>query len=117
MPRRPNFPLLIPTVLVLAGSAATQRREPVRGAVELEGGAPWPRARVTLLSRPVPGDERYGEADVVRATTDAKGSFWAKLFPARRYTAWAVEATEGGSFRISAPVDVRSSLNMLKPQS
>ncbi len=91
--------------VLLAAAATAQQREPVRGAVVLADGAPWAGANVVLLSRPLPDDERFGEADEVQATSDAKGRFEVRLLPGRRYVAWASTADESGTYVASHPVD------------
>src|SRR3972149_7880019 len=78
------FAILLGATLVVA-----QQREPVRGSVVAADGTPWAGANVALLSRPLPDDERFGEADELQATSDAKGRFEVTLLPGRRYVAWA----------------------------
>jgi hypothetical protein len=42
---------------------------------------PWAGAQVELWSRPLPGDDRFGQADIVLAQSDAKGRFLVELLP------------------------------------
>lgn len=99
----PRLPLLY--LVLTAVAPAQDRREPVRGSAELPGGAPWPGATVHLLSRPVPLDERIGEADEVSVLTDDKGRFSVSLLVGRTYLAWAIEALAGNDYRASFPVE------------
>lgn len=84
---------------------AQDRREPIRGSVELQDGAPWAGATVHLLSRPLALDERIGKPDELQIRTDAKGRFTAQLLVGRSYLAWAVEPIDGDRLRISRPAE------------
>ncbi len=87
-------------------SAQAQARLPVAGVAELPDGSPWPHAAVTLLSRPIPEDERIGDADVVTVETDAQGRLETRLLAGRSYTAWAVTATAKGPWLSQVCEDV-----------
>ena len=94
---------LVPLVLLVQAVAA--QRAPIRGAVELQDGAPWANASVTLLHRPVPSDERFGVEDRVVTTTDERGRFEAAVVPGRRYSVWAVQAMDDGKHLGSSVVE------------
>ncbi|MDO8348746.1 MAG: carboxypeptidase-like regulatory domain-containing protein [Planctomycetota bacterium] len=94
------FAILVGATLVVA-----QQREPVRGSVVAADGQPWAGAAVVLLSRPLPDDERFGEADELHATSDAKGRFEVILLPGRRYVAWASAELPEDRYLASHPVD------------
>lgn len=87
-------------------SAPAQARLPVAGRAEWPDGSPWPHAAVTLLSRPIPEDERIGDADVVTIETDAQGRLETRLLAGRSYTAWAVAATAKGPWLSLVSEDV-----------
>lgn len=109
MPRTVTHLLSTCSVLLLAAAATAQKREPVRGSVATGDGEPWAGAQVELLSRPLPDDDRFGEADVLVATSDAKGRFQVMLLPGRRYLAWASAEQADGTYVASRPVeDVRA---------
>jgi hypothetical protein len=91
--------------VLVGGLAAQERREPVRGSAVDAAGAPWSGATVRLLSRPIPGDERFGRSDEVTVTSDAKGRFLVQLLPGRFYLAWAFEQLGDGRVRTSSPVE------------
>lgn len=95
---------VLPCVL-RAQSPGGPSREPLRGSALLADQQPWAGAQVELWSRPLPGDDRFGDPDVVRAVSDAKGRFRVDLLPGRRYTAWASERLDAGGFRVSHPLD------------
>lgn len=98
------FAALLCTGLVTAqqsASAGQPAREPVRGSVVTADGKPWAGATVTLLSRPLPDDERFGEADTMQATSDAGGRFQAALLTGRRYIAWATAELPDNQYLVS----------------
>jgi hypothetical protein len=88
-----------------AAALAQERREPLRGSAITAAGAAWSGATVHLLSRPLPGDERFGIADEITATTDDKGRFLVSLLPGRFYLAWASETLADGRVLTAWPVE------------
>lgn len=78
-------------VVLQPGLVPQSPRARLRGTALLESEQPWPSATITLLSRPIPGDDRIGEADVVEAKSGADGSFEVEILRGRRYTVWAIE--------------------------
>lgn len=95
---------LLVGVWATTGVAQT-RREPSRGAVLTASGQPWVGATVRLLSRPLPGDERFGTPDEVEAASDGNGRFLAQLLPGRRYVAWAMQSLDEDHCVASLPVE------------
>ncbi|MFQ5504025.1 MAG: carboxypeptidase-like regulatory domain-containing protein, partial [Planctomycetota bacterium] len=83
----------------------TLRRERLVGRIRDLAQQPWPGARVFLMSRPVPGLDRVGDADEVETKTDGRGRFRAMLLPGRSYTAWAAGAAETGRYRRTRTVE------------
>ena len=96
---------LLATIAVTTGATAspaqTTDRDPLRGIARI-GEQPWPNAEIPLLSRPLPQDDRVGTADVVHMRSDARGRFSARVLPARRYSASALEQLDDGLYRISS---------------
>lgn len=80
-------------------------REGVFGIVRDEEGRPCPGAAVELVARPWPDSCAIGNADVVRATTDARGRFRAELLPGMAYAAWAAIVREGQTSRATPIVE------------
>lgn len=81
-----------------AASRSSDLRENLRGRVTLIDGEPWVGAEVVLVGYALSNAPIAG-ADRVRAKTDARGRFKARLLPNRRYAAWAFEElpSEAGS--------------------
>jgi hypothetical protein len=77
--------------LLLSAAAAlpAQERKALVGRVLDATGAPLPGATVTLAWSP-PGGEDCGPTDVVKAVTDERGRFVAKVLAQESYSAWAV---------------------------
>ena len=80
---------------------AVPPRLEVHGRAWTKDRKPWADASVVLLSRPLPWRPGFGEADLLRVTTDAKGRFRARVLSGRRYSCWALEAS-GDEYRVSA---------------
>ena len=91
------------SMFALAGLAASlpgqgKDRATVAGQVQRSDGEPVAAAQITLVHRPIGWCAEYGEADVVRVATDAKGRFRAEVMPARPYSVFATWRADDRSF-------------------
>ena len=86
--------------LVLLGAAFAQTRSPCFATVVGPDGKPIVGAEVTCAFSPDP--VQPWRADVVRATTDARGRAKCDLLVGRPYVAWAIGPAGGSGFRWSS---------------
>ena len=86
--------------LVLLGAAFAQTRGPCFATVVGPDGKPIVGAEVTCAFSPDP--VQPWRADVVRATTDARGRAKCDLLVGRPYVAWAIGPADGSGFRWSS---------------
>ena len=114
-------------VCALPGQDPTHRT--VAGRVVDLQGAVVPKAKITLVHRPIGWCREYGDPDIVKVTADVKGLFRAKLLPERPYSAYAtwgtatapvvsapLEHVTAGSFiTLSRPQPVEQSVSVLQP--
>jgi hypothetical protein len=105
------------TVLGVAGAstsfaagamAQSVPRASVAGEVLGADGEPVADARVALVHRPIGWCAEYGDVDVARAVTDAKGRFRAEVLPARPYSAFATWQAGGAPATTAALEHVAS---------
>ena len=93
--------------IFVANTIPAQLRKPVFVTVLDVEDRPVENARVTLASAAVL--QLPGTADVVRATTDARGRCIARTIVGRPYSAWATSAHGEDASYVSEPVDFLAS--------
>ncbi|MBI5851476.1 MAG: hypothetical protein HZB39_10710 [Planctomycetes bacterium] len=87
--------------VVLAAQEAQLPRLAALGRVIDAAGTAHAAASVELWSMPLPGDQRFGEIDLVHATTDERGRFRAAVLPGRSYAAFAYAPLDGECYHAS----------------
>lgn len=100
-----SIPLPIAVVLlggaILPAQEARLTRHDALGRVRDAGGSARAAATVELWSMPLPGDQRFGETDLVHSTTDERGLFRAAVLPGRSYAAFAYATLDAERYRAS----------------
>ncbi|MCB9887601.1 MAG: carboxypeptidase regulatory-like domain-containing protein [Planctomycetes bacterium] len=85
---------------LVLGTATAQARRPLVGVVLGAAGEPLAGAEVTLAHTAY-GSAGGADVDVVRAVSDARGYFIAKLLPQQVYSAWAMHRGDDGATLVS----------------
>ncbi len=95
---------LLTVLWLVLGAATAQERRPLVGRVVGAGGEPLAGAEVTL-AHALYATAGGTEVDVVRAVSDARGYFVAKLLSQQVHSAWAVSRAGDGAALVSSIVE------------